>query len=241
MKIHKSSLKSTEDLEKLFIFLAKMGEGNLYVRSKIASYSLISTELLNKIFEENKADQNDYEINLNISKNPKASPVILSELAKSQQTSIKKEVAKNLNSSEKTLALLANDENAEIRKFIASNPNIPSNILKMLEHDTDRSIIRNITSNPNAPKETLTRFFQNIEDKDITKDNSDRDLAKDIACNPNTPKDILLKIYNMGDKIMQYIVIQNSSTTKEDVFRYFADSKYFDKMLDRIKRVSNKD
>ena len=109
---------------------------------------------------------------------------MLTELAESGNSVVRRNAAGNPNTPVDVLTELAKDSDCDVRSYAAGNPNTSADVLTELAKDSYWCVRRNAAGNPNTSADVLTELAE-----------SGNCVVRSYAAgNPNTPVDVLTEL-----------------------------------------------
>jgi hypothetical protein len=98
------------------------------------------------------ARDEDSEVRRAVADNRSTPVELLTQLAQDAAYGVCYAVARNPNTPAEALTKLARDENWDVRYCVAKHPNTPAEVLAELAKDEDEAVRRAVARNPNTPK-----------------------------------------------------------------------------------------
>ena len=169
-----------------------------YIRSSIASYSLVKNSKDPKVLAQLANDDDPY-VRAYVAENSNTPADVLVQLANDEKWVVRKTVAANRNTPVDILEQLANDDDPDVRIHIAGNPNTPVDILEQLANDESMNARKTVAGNPNTPVDILVQLANDM----------DASVRWFVAKNSNTPADILTQLANDKDKDVREVAANN--------------------------------
>lgn len=136
----------------------------------------------------------------NTVRNPNTPLIVLKQLARDEDSSIRRDVAENPSTPAEILELLAKNSNNGIRHSVARNPNTPIETLKVLATHSDTNIRYGIAGNPSTPAETLKLLVNDFN----------HPIYRAVAGNPNTSAETLEWLADNSEEPIRECIQQKS-------------------------------
>ncbi len=166
-------------------------EFGTWVRGKVASNSEISSELLEKL-----ANDDDWYVRREAAENLKAPVKLLKKLAKDKEPEVHRGVAENSNTPSDLLNKLSNDKYLYVRSSVASNSKTPEETLTKLTCEEDEFLLHELSKNPNLSEDILIKLSK--------KEDDDKYILMGISENPKTPISLLEQLIK-DDELIQSV------------------------------------
>ncbi len=142
---------------------------------------------------------------LAVSHDSRTPPALLTELAKDEDSDVRRGVAQNPNIASNTLKILAEDKNSSVRWGVLLNPNAKPETLKIFAEDKNSSVRWGVAEHHNTTPDTL---------KILAKD-KDYGVRRMVPLNPNITPDTLKILAQDEDALVRRPVAHNPKTTPE--------------------------
>lgn len=166
---------------------------------------------------------------------------ILSDLAGSNDPSVKACIGSNENAPAELLEALSQDQDTMVRCAIASNPHAPLEILVRLSKDADDLVRASAASNPNIPIDVLSGLFHENTDEvqeslatnwrlpirliENLSHHEDDFVRGGVGENPSTPETVLRKLAIQPANVVRSGVAKNPNAP-QDLLESLACDKY---------------
>lgn len=145
------------------------------------------------------ANSEDTEVRKAVVKNPGCPADALTKLALDKSAYIRYRVAYHTNCPADVLVKLAKSKDLSVRSSVAGNANCPEKILVKLSSDEDDNVCIAVARNTNCPVESLANLAKN---KTVS-------VRQAVARNPNSSADILENLVHSGDASIHADVADN--------------------------------
>ena len=162
------------------------------------------------------AKSDDYSVRIRVAQNPNSLPETLAMLAEDTEEYIRSTVASNVSSSYDTLAKLSTSKSStdSIRWNVAENVNTPPAILTELAKDENDYVREKVAKNANTPPEALTELLKDKKDS----------IRMEVAKNRNSSPETLTNLTEDDNSYIRRSVAENTNTSFETLAMLASDN-----------------